>query len=489
MNSSNSHSHSNIDYKLLTLDILSPLDSRYASSTQDLKSILSEYGLFKYRVQVEICWLLELGKSNLENVYKFSLLQQNYLQNLYLNFSIDDAYRIKQIEAITNHDVKAVEYWIKEKIGLKLPSNIADKISSDTFDISMNGIDSDIIKCAEFIHFACTSEDINNIAHALMLKDASIVLNNKLNTIIEKLQQLANVYAGVPMLSRTHGQSASPTTMGKEIANVVHRLKYALQKVNQVELKGKMNGAVGNYNAHIIAYDNFDWHNFSKNLIENTFALHHNSHTTQIELHDYMAELFNAISRINVILLDFNRDIWGYISLGYFKQKLKSGEIGSSTMPHKVNPIDFENSEGNLGIANALLEHFAQKLPISRWQRDLTDSTVIRNIGMALGYCLLAYSACSKGIDKLEINHIAINKDLDSNWEILAEPIQTVMRKYNIPNPYEQLKELTRGKGISADSLRDFINTLAIPEIEKNKLLQLTPTTYVGIAEKLAKMC
>jgi len=472
------------NFDIFSINTLCPLDGRYSNSVQELRDILSEKGLLKYRVQVEIHWLIALSQTNLHNIPHLTQEDKNYLINLYTNFDEQDALRIKGIEKITNHDVKAVEYWIKESIGLKLQDNIIDKLPTKMSrqDLPHN---TNLKKCAEFIHFACTSEDINNISHALMLKDARIVLIDKINLIIEKLTELSKQYADIPMLSRTHGQTASPTTVGKEIINVVYRLNYALETINNIKLKGKMNGAVGNYNAHISAYPNFDWFNFSKNLIENTFNITHNSHTTQIEPHDYMAELFNAISRINVILIDFNRDIWGYISLGYFKQKIKMGEIGSSTMPHKVNPIDFENSEGNLGIANALLSHLAEKLPISRWQRDLTDSTVLRNMGLALGYSILSYASCLRGLNKLEINEAAILKDLDNSWEVLAEPIQTVMRIYNIPNPYEKLKELTRGKGITPQNLRDFIHDLEIPLEEKNRLLALTPSNYIGIAKEL----
>ncbi|MBN9115829.1 MAG: adenylosuccinate lyase, partial [Pandoraea sp.] len=365
-----------------------------------------------------------------------------------------------------NHDVKAVEYWLKEKVQGQ----------------------AELEKASEFIHFACTSEDINNTSHGLMIKGArDKVVVPALESLVAKLGELAREHAAQPMLSRTHGQPASPTTLGKELANVAVRLARALERVRRVELLAKMNGAVGNYNAHLSAYPEYDWEAFSKAVIEQRLGLTFNPYTIQIEPHDYMAELFDAVARANTILLDLNRDIWGYISVGYFKQKTKAGEIGSSTMPHKVNPIDFENSEGNLGLANAVLRHLADKLPVSRWQRDLTDSTVLRNIGVAFGYSLLAYDSCKRGLDKLEVNPQRLNDDLDNTWEVLAEPVQTVMRRFGIPNPYEQLKELTRGKGITREALQDFIKQLAIPEDAKARLLQMTPANYIGIAESLAK--
>ncbi len=366
---------------------------------------------------------------------------------------------------MTNHDVKAVEYWLKEQVK----------------DVP------ELLAATEFIHFACTSEDINNTSHGMMLKAARDgVMLPALQNVIDKLTQIARDNAAVPMLSRTHGQTASPTTLGKEMANVVARLKRAAERIAAVQILGKMNGAVGNYNAHLSAYPGFDWATFSKNVIEQRLGLTFNPYTIQIEPHDYMAELFDAFARANTILLDLNRDIWAYISLGYFKQTTKAGEIGSSTMPHKVNPIDFENSEGNLGLANAVLKHMAEKLPVSRMQRDLTDSTVLRNIGVGLGYALLAYDSCLRGLNKLEVNRARLEQDLDANWEVLAEPVQTVMRRYGIENPYEQLKELTRGKGISKDALREFVTTLAIPQEAKDLLLAMTPANYLGIAEKLA---
>ena len=382
------------------------------------------------------------------------------------DFSEADAARIKAIEAVTNHDVKAVEYWLKEQVA----------------DVP------ELVAASEFIHFACTSEDINNTSHGMMLKAARDgVMLPALNGLVAKLTQIAHANADVPMLSRTHGQTASPTTLGKEFANVVARLQRAVKRIEQVEILGKMNGAVGNYNAHLSAYPSFDWPAFSQAVIEQRLGLVFNPYTIQIEPHDYMAELFDAFARANTILLDLNRDIWTYVSLGYFKQKLKAGEIGSSTMPHKVNPIDFENSEGNLGLANAVLKHLSEKLPVSRMQRDLTDSTVLRNIGVGLGYTLLAYDSCLRGLNKLEVNHARLAQDLDATWEVLAEPVQTVMRRYGIENPYEQLKELTRGKGISKEALQTFVNGLAIPQDAKDVLLTMTPANYIGIAAQLAK--
>jgi len=419
-----------------------------------------------HRVKVEIAWLVALSEAGFAELKPFSPGARAVLEKLAGEFSEADAERIKAIEAVTNHDVKAVEYWIKEKVQ-HLP---------------------ELMAASEFIHFACTSEDINNTSHGMMLKAArDTVLLPAIDNVIARLAELAHANAGVPMMSRTHGQPASPTTLGKEMANVVARLRRARQRIADVEILGKMNGAVGNYNAHLSAYPEFNWPAFSRNVVEERLGLTFNPYTIQIEPHDYIAELFDAIARTNTILLDLNRDIWGYISLGFFKQKTKAGEIGSSTMPHKVNPIDFENSEGNLGMANTVLKHMAEKLPISRWQRDLTDSTVLRNIGVGFGYALLAYDSCLRGLNKLEVNHARMADDLDNNWEVLAEPVQTVMRRFGIENPYEQLKELTRGKGISRDALREFINGLAIPQDAKNGLLEMTPSSYVGLAEKLAK--
>ena len=452
--------------QLSPLSALSPLDGRYASKTGALRPILSESGFMHHRVKVEIAWLIALSEAGFAELKPFSTQATTLLNQLAESFSEEDAARIKAIEATTNHDVKAVEYWLKEKVS-HLP---------------------ELIAAAEFIHFACTSEDINNTSHGMMLKAArDAVMLPALDNIIAKLTELAHVNASVPMMSRTHGQPASPTTLGKEMANVVVRLQGARQRIASVGILGKMNGAVGNYNAHLSAYPSFDWQAFSRQVIEDRLGLTFNPYTIQIEPHDYMAELFDAFARTNTILLDLNRDIWGYISLGYFKQRTKAGEIGSSTMPHKVNPIDFENSEGNLGMANAVLKHMAEKLPVSRWQRDLTDSTVLRNIGVGLGYALLAYDSCLRGLNKLEVNAARIAEDLDQSWEVLAEPVQTVMRRYGIENPYEQLKELTRGKGISKEALQDFIGKLAIPQEAKDLLLAMTPASYVGLAEKLAK--
>ncbi|GAB3447488.1 adenylosuccinate lyase [Massilia solisilvae] len=450
---------------LSTLSALSPLDGRYAAKTDKLRPILSEAGFMHHRVKVEIAWLQALSQAGFAEIKPFSPQAASFLDQLAAGFTEQDAARIKEIEAVTNHDVKAVEYWLKEKVK----------------DIP------ELVAASEFIHFACTSEDINNTSHGMMLKNArDNVMLPALQSIIAKLTEIAHVNASLPMLSRTHGQTASPTTLGKEFANVVARLSRAAKRIAEVEILGKMNGAVGNYNAHLSAYPGFDWPAFSKNVIEQRLGLTFNPYTIQIEPHDYMAELFDAISRANTILLDLNRDIWTYVSLGYFKQKLKAGEIGSSTMPHKVNPIDFENSEGNLGLANATLRHMADKLPVSRMQRDLTDSTVLRNIGVGFGYALLAYDSCLRGLNKLEVNPQRLEQDLDANWEVLAEPVQTVMRRYGIANPYEQLKELTRGKGITKEALREFIGTLAIPQEAKDVLLQMTPANYTGLAAQLA---
>jgi adenylosuccinate lyase len=451
---------------LSALSALSPLDGRYAAKTDKLRPILSEAGFMHHRVKVEIAWLQALSNAGFAEIKPFSPDANALLDKLAVEFTESDAQRIKDIEAVTNHDVKAVEYWLKEKVK----------------DVP------ELVAASEFIHFACTSEDINNTSHGMMLKAArnEVVLPSLYN-VIAKLTEIAHANADLPMLSRTHGQPASPTTLGKEIANVVARLQRAQQRIAGVEILGKMNGAVGNYNAHLSAYPEFDWESFSKNVIEQRLGLIYNPYTIQIEPHDYMAELFDAIARANTILLDLNRDIWGYIALGYFKQRTKAGEIGSSTMPHKVNPIDFENSEGNLGLANAMLKHLSEKLPVSRWQRDLTDSTVLRNIGVAFGYAVLAYDSCLRGLNKLEVNPARLAEDLDATWEVLAEPVQTVMRRYGIENPYEQLKELTRGKGISKDALRDFINGLNIPQQAKDQLLVMTPANYIGHAAKLAR--
>ena len=451
--------------QLSTLSALSPLDGRYAGKTDGLRPWLSEAAFMRQRVQVEVHWLIALSQAKLPDFPSFSAAAEAVLLKLVSDFSDSDAERIKAIEAVTNHDVKAVEYWMKEKVAGH----------------------AELEKASEFIHFACTSEDINNTSHGLMLKGArEEVILPKLKEVLASLTNLAVLNADIPMLSRTHGQPASPTTLGKEMANVAMRLERAIRNIENVPLLGKMNGAVGNYNAHLSAYPDVDWESFSKEVVEKRLGLQFNPYTIQIEPHDYMAELFDAVARANTILLDLNRDIWGYISVGYFKQKTKAGEIGSSTMPHKVNPIDFENSEGNLGIANALLKHLSEKLPVSRWQRDLTDSTVLRNLGTALGHSLLAYDSVLRGLGKLETNPTRLAEDLDNCWEVLAEPVQTVMRRYGVPNPYEQLKELTRGKGITPEGLKTFIQGLAIPDDAKQSLLKMTPASYIGKAVELA---
>lgn len=469
-----------------TLAALSPLDGRYANKVDALRTTLSEAGFMHHRVKVEIAWLQALSLAGFAEIKPFSPAATDLLNHLVEQFSEADAERIKAIEAVTNHDVKAVEYWLKESIGLPLPNNF-QHLPARPHQIAPE-ITAELKAAAEFIHFACTSEDINNTSHGMMIKTArDQIMLPTLDKLIARLTEIAHDNASVSMLSRTHGQTASPTTLGKEMANVVARLKRARQTIAQVEILAKMNGAVGNYNAHLSAYPQHDWENFSRKVIEQRLGLSYNPYTIQIEPHDYMAEMFDAFARANTILLDLNRDIWAYISVGYFKQKTKAGEIGSSTMPHKVNPIDFENSEGNLGLANALLKHLSEKLPISRWQRDLTDSTVLRNIGVAFGYTLLAYDSCLRGLNKLETNHTRLEEDLNQAWEVLAEPVQTVMRRYGIENPYEQLKELTRGKGISKEALHVFVSGLAIPPEAKESLLRLTPANYVGIAAQLAR--
>ncbi|PHN17244.1 adenylosuccinate lyase [Pseudomonas sp. ICMP 561] len=448
--------------QLSSLTAVSPVDGRYAGKTEALRPIFSEYGLIRFRVMVEVRWLQRLAAHpEITEVPAFSAEANAILNTLAEDFSITHAERVKEIERTTNHDVKAVEYLLKEQAA-KLPE--LDKVS-------------------EFIHFACTSEDINNLSHALMLREGrDNVMLPLMRKIADSIRELAIRFADVPMLSRTHGQPASPTTLGKELANVVYRLERQIAQIAAVPLLGKINGAVGNYNAHISAYPSIDWEANARAFIEDELGLGFNPYTTQIEPHDYIAELFDAIARFNTILIDFDRDIWGYISLGYFKQRTIAGEIGSSTMPHKVNPIDFENSEGNLGIANALFQHLASKLPISRWQRDLTDSTVLRNLGVGFAHSVIAYEATLKGISKLELNEQKIAADLDACWEVLAEPIQTVMRRYNIENPYEKLKELTRGKGISPEALQTFIDTLDMPAEAKAELNKLTPANYIGNA-------
>ncbi|MBI5436412.1 MAG: adenylosuccinate lyase [Nitrosomonadales bacterium] len=452
---------------LTALTALSPLDGRYHGKVDALRNYFSEFGLIRYRVLIEIEWLKALSaEAGIEEIAPFSAATVAQLDQLAAQFSVADAEQIKAIEKRTNHDVKAIEYWLREKLSGNPETG----------------------KALEFIHFACTSEDINNLSHALMLKHARAeVMLPMLDALIARLRGHAHQLDDLPMLSRTHGQTATPSTLGKEMANVVHRLQRARARLADVEILGKINGAVGNYNAHLAAYPDVDWEGFARKFVS-ARGISFNPYTTQIEPHDYMAELFDAYARANTILIDLNRDIWGYISLGYFKQKVVAGEVGSSTMPHKVNPIDFENSEGNLGLANALLRHLSEKLPISRWQRDLTDSTVLRNMGVALGYTLLAYESCLKGLNKLEANPQRMAEDLDNSWEVLAEPIQTVMRRYGIANAYDKLKDLTRGQsGISRASLQAFIATLEIPEAEKQRLLQLSPDTYTGKAAELAK--
>ncbi len=452
---------------LSTLTALSPLDGRYHSKVEPLRGYFSEYGLIRYRVLIEIEWFKALSaEPGIQELAPFSAATIAQLDQLAAQFSVADAEQIKTIERRTNHDVKAIEYWLREKLALN----------------------PETANALEFIHFACTSEDINNLSHALMLQlSRKEVMLPALQSIIDKLHGIAHQLADLPMLCRTHGQTATPSTLGKEMANVVYRLRRAYARIAAVEVLGKINGAVGNYNAHLSAYPDVDWEGFAKRFVE-ARGLAFNPYTIQIEPHDYMAELYDAFAGANTILIDLNRDIWGYISLGYFKQKVVAGEVGSSTMPHKVNPIDFENAEGNLGLANALLKHLSEKLPISRWQRDLTDSTVLRNMGVAFGYILLAYESCLKGLNKLEANPLRLSEDLNSNWEVLAEPIQTVMRRYNIENAYDKLKELTRGKdGINRASLHTFIESLDIPQAEKQRLFQLSPEPYTGKAAELAK--
>ena len=449
-----------------SLTALSPLDGRYAAKVGALRPLLSEFGLMHCRVQVEVEWFIALSDAGLPEFEPLSPAARDRVRALAQRFSEADAQEIKDIERTTNHDVKAVEYWLRGR-----------------FETEPE------LKAAEaFIHFACTSEDINNTSHALMLQAARArVLLPMLDRLVAKLLALAHELAGVPMLSRTHGQTASPTTVGKEIANVGARIERARDRIARVELLAKMNGAVGNYNAHLAACPDLDWEALARHVVEDRLGLRFNRYTTQIEPHDCIAELFDAVARANTVLIDFARDVWGYVSLGYFTQRTVAGEIGSSTMPHKVNPIDFENAEGNFGIANALLAHMSQKLPISRFQRDLTDSTVLRNMGVALGHALLGYDSLARGLDKLEVAPAALAADLDAAWEVLAEPVQTVMRRYRLPNAYERLKELTRGKAITRDAIRSFIATLEIPPVEKDRLLALTPATYTGAAERLAR--
>jgi len=448
------------------LTALSPLDGRYASKTGDLRPIFSEYGLIKARVTVEVRWFQMLAENpGITEVPAFSAAASAFLDAIVTDFSLDDANRVKEIEATTNHDVKAVEYLLKEKV-----ANHAE-----------------LAAASEFFHFACTSEDINNLSYALMLTEArDTVLMPAINGIVDSLTDGARIYADQPLLARTHGQTASPTTMGKEWANVAARMQRTRAQIEATPILGKINGAVGNYNAHLAAYPDLDWPAIAKGFVE-SLGITWNPYTIQIEPHDYIAELNDALARFNTILIDFSRDIWAYISLGYFKQRVIAGEVGSSTMPHKVNPIDFENAEGNLGLANAVLGHLAQKLPISRWQRDLTDSTVLRNLGVGFGYSILAYSSAQRGISKLELNADKINADLDASWEVLGEAVQTVMRRYGLPNPYEQMKALTRGTGITPERLHAFIETLEIPDDAKERLRQMTPASYIGNAADQAR--
>ena len=452
------------------LSALSPLDGRYAPRLAALRPIMSEFGYMKRRVQVEIAWLIALSDCGLEQFAPLTPNARSYLGQLVDDFSETDGAAIKTIEKTTNHDVKAVEYWIKSRLVGQ----------------------AELLAASEFVHFACTSEDINNTSHALQLKAGrDQVLLPALDNIISQMRDMAHGFAGVPMLSRTHGQTASPSTVGKEIANVVARLDGARSRIAGVCLLAKMNGAVGNYNAHLAAWPGFDWEAFSRRVVEapepQGLGLSFQAYSIQIEPHDYMAELFDAVARANTILIDWSRDVWGYVSLGYFKQKLRAGEVGSSTMPHKVNPIDFENAEGNLGLANALLRHLSEKLPISRWQRDLSDSTVLRNIGVALGHAVLAYHSLATGLGKLELNQAAIAADLDAAWEVLAEPIQTVMRRFGLPEPYEQLKNFTRGQPMTQELMQGFINKLELPTEAKQRLLAMTPANYTGLAADLAK--
>ena len=447
--------------ELSALTALSPIDGRYGDKTTELRTIFSEYGLLKYRVQVEVRWLQKLAnQADILEVPTLSEQANKHLNEIVENFNEQDAIRIKTIEKTTNHDVKAVEYFLKEKV------NTNEELQAIN----------------EFIHFACTSEDINNLSYALMLKTArDTVLIPYWNKVIDTITSQAKAYRDLPLLSRTHGQPATPSTIGKEFANVAYRLKRQLKQLASIEILGKINGATGNYNAHMVAYPQINWHKFSEEFVT-SLGLQWNPYTTQIEPHDYIAEYFDCIARFNTIMIDFDRDVWGYIALNHFKQKTVAGEIGSSTMPHKVNPIDFENSEGNLGLANAIMSHLGSKLPISRWQRDLTDSTVLRNLGVGIGYAIIAYQSTLKGLNKLEVNQEHLLDELNRNWEVLAEPIQTVMRRYGIEKPYEKLKELTRGKRVDAQGMQQFIDSLALPEHEKARLKQLTPANYIGFA-------
>ena len=455
-------------HTLSSLTALSPLDGRYARQCEVLRGIFSESAFMNARVRVEVEWLIALSHAGFAELKPISEHGIKFLRSLADNFTEESCAQIKEIEATTNHDVKAVEYWIKNQVAH----------------------DPELAKASEFVHFACTSEDINNTSHALMLTAGRKALVERLEAIAAHIREFAHRWADVSMLSRTHGQTASPTTVGKEMANVAVRLTRIIDAIKAVKFYAKMNGAVGNYNAHLIAYPDYDWEAHSRRGIEDALGLTFNTHTIQIEPHDYMAELFHQIERANTVLIDFDRDVWGYISMGFFKQKLKEGEVGSSTMPHKVNPIDFENSEGNLGLANAIFGHLAGKLPISRWQRDLTDSTVLRNLGVAFGYSFVAYASLERGLGKLELNAETVSADLDASWEVLAEAIQTVMRRYGVPKPYEKLKALTRGKGhMTPEVIHEFIETLEIPEDAKQRLRELTPATYIGKAPELARRC
>jgi adenylosuccinate lyase len=448
------------------LTAISPIDGRYADKAEALRFVFSEYGLMRHRVLIEIRWLQALSShSAITEVPVFSESANELLESIIVKFDPARAQRVKQIEKTTNHDVKAIEYFLKEQV--------AD--------------DPELSKVSEFLHFACTSEDINNLSHALMLKTGNNeVLMPALGEIIDSIKSLAHQHADVAMMSRTHGQPASPTTLGKEMANVAYRLDRQITQISKLDMLGKINGAVGNYNAHLVAYPDVDWPEFAKQFVE-SLGIRFNPYTTQIEPHDYIAELFDALCRCNIILIDFCRDIWSYISIGYFRQKTIDGEVGSSTMPHKVNPIDFENAEGNLGMANAILGHLAQKLPISRWQRDLTDSTVLRNLGSGFAYSLIALDSLQRGISKLEVNHVAIDQDLGQNWEVMAEPIQTVMRRYGVEQPYEKLKALTRGQQINAQIIREFVQSLDIPDHARQQLIDMTPDTYIGNADQQAR--
>jgi adenylosuccinate lyase len=466
----NTGANYNRTMSLSTISALSPLDGRYASKLNALRPLMSEQGYMQRRVQVEVTWFIALSDAGFSEFKKLTPGARTYLLGLVKNFSETDGNAIKEIEKKTNHDVKAVEYWIKSKFEAR----------------------PELEHASEFVHFACTSEDINNTSHALQLRAArDVVVLAALDRLLLKLRDMAHAYANTPMLSRTHGQTASPTTAGKELANVVARLQTACERIANVKILAKMNGAVGNYNAHVSAWPDFDWESFSRRVVETPeplgLGLTFQPYSIQIEPHDYMAELFDAVARTNTILIDLCRDIWGYVSLGYFKQKLRDGEVGSSTMPHKVNPIDFENAEGNLGLSNALLRHLSEKLPISRWQRDLTDSTVLRNMGVALGYGVLAYQSLSTGLGKLEINEKAMASDLEASWEVLAEPIQTVMRRFGLPQPYEQLKAFTHGEPMTKALMQAFIEKLAIPAADKQRLLEMTPANYIGKAAELAK--